>query len=56
LERGHVPPTPMPTAAIALVKAATSGIPGAVGTPITDLWLTRRLDNGGGRLWQIAAD
>ena len=34
-----LPPTPMPAAAIALVKAVTSGIPGAAGTPITDLRL-----------------
>ena len=40
-----LPPTPMPTAAIALVIAATSGIPGAIGAPTTVPWFTRRLDH-----------
>jgi len=47
LERGHVD--------VALVIAATSGTPGAIGAPITDLWFTRRLEDGGGRRWRIAA-
>ena len=50
-----LPPRPMLTAATALITAATSGILGAIGAPTTDPWLMRRLDNGGGRRWWIAA-
>jgi len=38
-------PMQMPTAAIALVVAATSGILGAIGAPTTVPWFTRRLDH-----------
>jgi hypothetical protein len=36
-----LPFMPMPTAAIALVRAATSGIPGVTGAPTTGPWFTR---------------
>ena len=35
-----LPPRPMLTAATALVIAATSGIPGAIGAPTTVPWFT----------------
>ena len=55
LERGHVATHANAHLAIALIIGAMSGILGAIGRPITDPSFTRRLDNGGGRRWRIAA-